>query len=71
MTPADDFVYVPEGGIHGFKNDSDDPATLLILFVPGAPREGYFEGIAEPIAGRQFTDEEWSAFCEEHDNIFV
>ena len=66
-----DFGYVPEGGIHGFRNDSDEPASMLILFVPGAPREGYFEAIAERVAGRHFTDEEWTALCERHDNYFV
>ena len=70
-TSPGDFGYVPEGGIHGFRNDSDEPASMLILFVPGAPREGYFEAIAERVAGRHFTDEEWIALCERHDNYFV
>ena len=70
-TGPGDFGYVPEGGIHGFRNQSDEPASMLILFVPGAPREGYFEAIAERVAGRHFTDEEWTALCERHDNYFV
>ena len=32
-----DFMYVPEGGLHGFLNESGQPASLLILFAPGAP----------------------------------
>jgi mannose-6-phosphate isomerase-like protein (cupin superfamily) len=40
-----DFVYVPAGGIHAFKNESGEPASMLILFAPGAPREGYFENL--------------------------
>ena len=71
MTGPGDFGYVPEGGIHGFRNDSDEPASMLILFVPGAPREGYFAAIAERAAGRRFTDEEWTALCRRHDNYFV
>ncbi|GAA4239264.1 hypothetical protein GCM10022254_58660 [Actinomadura meridiana] len=39
-----DFLYAPVGGLHAIKNDSDGPASFLMLFVPGAPREGYFEG---------------------------
>ncbi|KZS66668.1 hypothetical protein A4G28_16545 [Mycobacterium ostraviense] len=31
--------------IHGFRNDSDQPASILNLFAPGAPRDGYFEGL--------------------------
>ena len=42
-----DFLFVPEGGIHGFRNDSGEPASMLILFAPGAPREDYFETLAE------------------------
>jgi mannose-6-phosphate isomerase-like protein (cupin superfamily) len=68
---AGDFVHVPEGGVHGFRNESDDPASMLILFAPGAPREGYFEAIAERVAGRQYTDEQWTEVCERHDNYFV
>jgi uncharacterized RmlC-like cupin family protein len=36
-TPGD-FLHVPEGGVHGFRNDSPAPASMLILFAPGAPR---------------------------------
>jgi mannose-6-phosphate isomerase-like protein (cupin superfamily) len=71
-TGPGDFVYVPEGGLHGFRNASNEPASMLILFVPGAPREGYFEGLADVAAGRrQFTPEEFREFCERHDNYFV
>lgn len=53
-TPGD-FVRVPQGGIHGFRNESGEPASFLLLFTPGAPRESYFETLAEIAAGRQFT----------------
>lgn len=67
-----DYLYVPEGGIHGFRNASNEPASMLILFAPGAPREAYFEGLAAVALGkRTFTPEEYKAFCEAHDNIFV
>ena len=68
---AGDFLYVPEGGIHGFHNESDEPGSMLLLFAPGAPREGYFEAIAEKAAGRQFSDEEWADLCRRHDNYFI
>jgi mannose-6-phosphate isomerase-like protein (cupin superfamily) len=67
-----DFVYVPEGGLHGFRNESGEPASMLILFAPGAPREAYFEGLVELAEGRwQPSHEELQAFMLEHDNIFV
>jgi len=67
-----DFDYVPEGGLHGFRNESGEPVSLLILFVPGAPREAYFEGLVEIAEGRwKPSPEELQAFLEEHDNIYV
>ena len=67
-----DFAYVPEGGVHGFRNQSGEPASLLILFAPGAPREAYFEGLVEMAAGRWTpSHDELQAFLEEHDNIYV
>ena len=67
-----DFDYVPEGGIHGFRNESGQPASLLILFAPGAPREEYFEGLVAMSEGRwNPSHEELQAFLEEHDNIYI
>jgi mannose-6-phosphate isomerase-like protein (cupin superfamily) len=67
-----DFFYVPEGGLHGFRNSSSEAASILILFSPGAPREPYFEGLADRVLGkRTFTPEEFAEFCEAHDNLFV
>lgn len=63
-----DFVHVPEGGIHGFRNESGAPASMLIHFSPGAPREGYFEGLP---GIRGASEEERTAFYLAHDNIFV
>ena len=69
---AGDFLYVPEGGVHGFQNESDELVSMLLLFVPGGPREPYFEAIADIAAGRrQFSEEEWADFCRRHDNYFV
>jgi len=66
-----DFLYVPEGGLHGFHNESGEPASMLILFSPGAPREAYFEALAEKAAGRRFSEKEWQDLCRRHDNYFV
>ncbi len=46
-TVPGDFVHVPEGGIHAFRNESGEPATMLLHFSPGAPREAYFEGLPD------------------------
>jgi mannose-6-phosphate isomerase-like protein (cupin superfamily) len=66
-----DHLYVPPGGLHSFKNDTDEPASMLLLFSPGAPREGYFEGLLELAQGKTMTEEELSDFFIAHDNIYV
>ena len=68
---AGDFVYVPEGGIHGFKNNSGAAASMLLLFAPGAPREEYFETLAELARGREMSDAEREEFMLRHDNIWI
>ncbi len=71
-TRQGDFLFVPPGGIHGFRNESGAPASMLILFVPGAPREAYFEGLADVMAGRRhMTPEVLKAFFVEHDNFYI
>ena len=66
-----DFVHVPPGGIHGFRNESGSPASMLILFAPGAPREGYFEGFQRFAREGRPSDEEMARFYETHDNILL
>jgi mannose-6-phosphate isomerase-like protein (cupin superfamily) len=71
-TGAGDFAFVPEGGVHGFRNESGADASMLILFAPGAPREGYFEGLVE--FGRRAekpSQEEWDEFMRYHDTYWV
>ncbi|BBZ00974.1 hypothetical protein MCHIJ_04110 [Mycolicibacterium chitae] len=63
-----DFLYVPPGGIHGFGNEADAPASMLMLFAPGAPREHYFEGLARL---GELTDEERTQWFIDNDNFFV
>src|ERR1700712_1484607 len=46
-----DYLHVPPGGLHGFRNEADAPASMLLHFAPGAPREGYFEGLARLAGG--------------------
>jgi mannose-6-phosphate isomerase-like protein (cupin superfamily) len=61
-----DYLYVPEGGIHGFRGA--DRASMLLSFAPGGPRETYFETLArrEPM-----TADEYTAFLAEHDQYMV
>jgi mannose-6-phosphate isomerase-like protein (cupin superfamily) len=63
-----DFLYVPEGGIHGFRNESGDPASMLILFAPGAPREDYFERVATT---GQMSEADRTEFYLRHDTFWT
>jgi len=61
-----DFLFVPEGGLHGFRGGHG--ASMLLLFAPGAPREDYFETLA---AAEPMTDEERTEFMLRHDTYWV
>jgi mannose-6-phosphate isomerase-like protein (cupin superfamily) len=67
-TVPGDFVHVPEGGIHAFRNESGRPASMLLHFAPGAPREGYFEGLTG-LGG--MSEEERAAFFLRHDTFWL
>ena len=67
-----DFLHVPPGGLHGFRNESGRTVSMLILFTPGAPREAYFEGLNRFARSGEWPDqEELLAFFAEHDNHYV
>ena len=63
---AGDFLFVPEGGLHGFRGGHG--ASMLLLFAPGAPREDYFETLA---AAAPMTEEERAEFMLRHDTYWV
>jgi quercetin dioxygenase-like cupin family protein len=69
---AGDFLFVPRGGIHAFGNESDEDASMLILFAPGVARERYFQELAEVgDSGRALTPAEWTEFYARHDQYMV
>ncbi len=63
---SSDFLYVPEGGIHGFRGI--DPAQMLLLFAPGGPREAYFETLAQ---GQGMDADQRAEFMITHDTYWV
>lgn len=63
-----DFLYVPVSGLHAFKNVTDEPMSMLMLFSPGAPREEYFEQVAEM---SQRGPDELKRFRARHDSYFT
>jgi mannose-6-phosphate isomerase-like protein (cupin superfamily) len=67
-TGPGDWVHVPVGGVHGFRNESGAPVQMLLHFSPGAPREEYFEKV--PFA-KDMGDEERAEFYLRHDNHWL
>jgi quercetin dioxygenase-like cupin family protein len=63
-----DFLYVPQGGVHGFRNESGEPATMLLLFTPGAPREDYFERVG---TAKDMAEADREEFFRRHDTFWV
>ena len=70
-TGPGDFVHVPPGGVHGFRNESGAPASMLLHFAPGAPREGYFEGLAAFAVGGRPGKDELADYYRRHDNSWL
>jgi mannose-6-phosphate isomerase-like protein (cupin superfamily) len=69
---AGDFLYVPQGGVHAFRNESGAEASMLLLFTPGAPREEYFEWLAEIGRGeRTLSEDERAEFYLRHDTYWL
>lgn len=60
-----DFLYVPEGGVHGFRGSAG--AAMLLMFAPGGPREDYFETLAR--GGPEAADRD--AFMARHDTWWL
>jgi mannose-6-phosphate isomerase-like protein (cupin superfamily) len=63
-----DFLYLPEGGVHAFRNESGEAASMLLMFAPGTRREAYFEGLA---GLADLTDVERAEFFLRHDTYWI
>lgn len=44
-----DFVKIPDGAVHAFKNTSSEPGRLLIMNAPGKVHEAFFSRVGEPL----------------------
>ena len=65
-----DHLVVPALHVHGFRNDTDAPASLLMMSTPGAAREDYFRELLA-VAGRELSPPEWTALYARHDQVMV
>ena len=65
-----DHLVVPASQVHGFRNDTDGPAALLMMSTPGAAREDYFRELLA-VAGSELSEQEWTALYARHDQVMV
>ena len=63
-----DHLVVPALGVHGFRNDTDAPAALLMMSTPGADRAAYFH---ELLTAGALSAEQWTALYARHDQVMV
>jgi mannose-6-phosphate isomerase-like protein (cupin superfamily) len=69
---AGDFVHVPAGGIHAFRNVSHELASMLVIFAPGEAREDYFRELADiSNTGRKLSEAEWDQLYATYDNTLA
>lgn len=67
-----DHLFVPEGGIHAFRNAGSAPARMLMMSTPGVRREDYFAEVIEVVgSGRDLDPEEWTDLFARHDQYMV
>ena len=72
IASSGDFAFVPRAEIHGFANNTDAPARMLILFAPGIAREAYFAEMADLYeAGIPPTTEQIDAVARRHDQVNI
>ena len=63
-----DHLFVPEGVVHAFRHSADEPASILVLSAPAAPREDYFAELAALLdSGRAATLAELQDLWARHD----
>ena len=63
-----DFLHIPPGGRHSFSNESGEPASMLMLFAPGGPRERYFDELGQLA---ELDEGQRLEFFLSHDNWFI
>jgi quercetin dioxygenase-like cupin family protein len=45
-----EFVHIPAGQVHAFRNVAETPSKMLIVNLPGGLHEGFFKAAGEQVA---------------------
>jgi len=62
-------AYIPRFVPHGFRNDSDQPAKLLLIFNPAQNRENFFRGLHETLNERPVNPVKFLKLYEKYDSF--
>ena len=64
-------VFAPRFSPHGFRNDTEEPVTLLLLFNPSSKREGFFRGLHEVLNETPIDAENYLKLYNKYDSYPV
>ena len=65
---AGSVVHVPRFTPHAFANESDRPATLMLIFNPAQCREGFFYGLQQIFNASSFDAAQFQALYQKYDS---
>lgn len=64
-------AYIPRFTPHGFRNDSDETVTLMLIFNPSEKREGFFKGLYETLNEEPVNPEKFLKLYNKYDSFPV
>lgn len=64
-------AYVPRFTPHGFRNDSNEPVKLTLIFNPSQNREGFFRGLHEALSERPIDPNKYLKLYNKYDSFPV
>ena len=64
-------VYVPRFTPHGFRNDTNEPIELTLIFNPSQKREGFFRGLYETLNEQPINPEKYLQLYNKYDSFPV
>lgn len=69
--PEGTVIYAPRLTPHGFRNNSSQDVTVMLLFNPGANREGFFRGLQETLNEQPINPEKFLKLYNKYDSFPV
>ncbi len=64
-------IYAPRFTPHGFRNDTDEEVSLMLIFNPSQSREGFFKGLYETLSEKPIDPEKYLKLYNKYDSFPV